>query len=376
LHWLQQGGRPDVVLADYPYYWADREDGELYRWLCECQTDGSALVALIPFGLKYVPPSGIYPFPVSPARQTVLFDLLKAAFNPQAGAAPETFDYPERIESAPGLSILLAEDDPLNRQALTLRLERLGYKVEAVANGLAVIQAIAEGRYDIVFMDYQMPELDGLFATRYIRENYAPDRQPFIIGLTADARQEAREALLAAGANLYLTKPVKGEDLARVLKQALDFIQSERRTFWAVNHLLQDDPSRAGAPIDEAIFSDLAESVGGDDLSNLLVLMALFFENSQKQMQAIRDSLVKQNWQQLRYDLHTMKGSAELMGAARLARRCKQIELLAVNGRTGRIPQDMQQLEYEYTQVYDALQARYAQILQTNQPGSAEVHGG
>ncbi len=369
LHWMKDHPAVDVALADAHYF--DLQQPNLCAYFDACQSERSALVALSPFGERVSPPNGLSGLTLNPVKPGALYGLLAARLQEARGAAPEIFEAPaESQTSQEALQILLAEDDPLNRQALSLRLQRLGYTVEPVSNGLEVIQAIAAGRYDIVFMDYQMPELDGLFATRYVRENYPAARQPFIIGLTADARQEARDALLAAGANLYLTKPVRGEDLSLALRQALVYLRSERQMSPGQSRLAQALHAQPPAPIDEAIFNDLVESIGGDDLSNVLALLDLFFESSQKLMEDIRADLDEQRWQQMRQDLHTLKGSSELLGAARLGAWCKQIEMLAVQGRAEDLAAGSEKLAEEYQTARQALEQRYRQIAETTRPGS------
>ncbi len=115
--------------------------------------------------------------------------------------------------------VLLAEDNPVNRTVSETLLRRLGYIAESVQNGLEATEAALESRFDAIIMDVQMPELDGYEATRRIREAEGETRHTPIIAMTANAMDSDREKCLAAGMDDYLAKPVRGEDLDRVLAQ-------------------------------------------------------------------------------------------------------------------------------------------------------------
>lgn len=119
------------------------------------------------------------------------------------------------------LQILLAEDNPINQQVARRMLERLGYATDIVANGRAALEAVADRRYDIVLMDAQMPELDGISATQRIRALGPSVHQPYIVALTANAMSGDRERYLAAGMDAYLSKPVRLEDLRSAIERAL-----------------------------------------------------------------------------------------------------------------------------------------------------------
>jgi signal transduction histidine kinase/ligand-binding sensor domain-containing protein/DNA-binding response OmpR family regulator len=116
------------------------------------------------------------------------------------------------------LQLLLAEDNPFNQAVATAILGKLGYQFDLAENGEQVLQKLQEKHYDVILMDVQMPEMDGLEATRIIRKTY-PDKQPVIIAMTANAMQEDKEECLQAGMNDYLSKPVNPDDLVQLLKK-------------------------------------------------------------------------------------------------------------------------------------------------------------
>jgi CheY-like chemotaxis protein len=116
------------------------------------------------------------------------------------------------------MQILIAEDNVINQQVIQYILQKLGYAPTIVQNGREAVDTAAEGDYDIILMDLQMPEMDGLEATRMIRER-ATDRQPVIIALTANAMEGDEEECLSAGMNDYLGKPVKLEEVIDKLQK-------------------------------------------------------------------------------------------------------------------------------------------------------------
>lgn len=171
---------------------------------------------------------------VKPVRQAQLRETLATLVGHAPAAAREPVAAAPRADEAKsdppqGLGretrrILVAEDNRVNQLVICKQLEKLGYSPTVVENGALAVAALAEASFDIVFMDCQMPELDGLEATRRIRAREAErqaagaTRPPVhIIALTAHALTGDREQCLAAGMNDYLSKPVRPEDLAAAL---------------------------------------------------------------------------------------------------------------------------------------------------------------
>ena len=117
------------------------------------------------------------------------------------------------------LRILLAEDNPMNRKILDLLLGRMGYHPDFAVDGTEAINAINAKPYDVILMDIQMPKMDGLEATKLIRKELPPERQPKIIALTAHAFEDDRLQCIEAGMDDYLTKPINRNLLAQALQR-------------------------------------------------------------------------------------------------------------------------------------------------------------
>ncbi len=118
------------------------------------------------------------------------------------------------------LRILLAEDNSINQQLALRTLERLGYRADVAGNGLEALNALRRQAYDLILMDVQMPEMDGLQATRHIRNEFPSDKQPHIIAITANAMQSDREQCLQAGMDDYISKPFEVQELVNALEQS------------------------------------------------------------------------------------------------------------------------------------------------------------
>jgi CheY-like chemotaxis protein len=124
--------------------------------------------------------------------------------------------------------VLLAEDNAVNQKVALLMLAKAGYRADVAANGHEVMEAVRRQRYQIILMDVQMPEMDGLEAARQLRAIW-PDRpnRPWIIAITANAMQGDREACFAVGMDDYISKPMKTEELAAALDRARAVLDRE-----------------------------------------------------------------------------------------------------------------------------------------------------
>jgi PAS domain S-box-containing protein len=144
----------------------------------------------------------------------ILFDAAPDSLPPFSAAADE-----HTLAKEIPLDVLLVEDNPVNQKVALRFLDRLGYRADAVANGLEAVNTLETRGYHLVLMDLQMPEMDGLEATRQIRRRLPPDRQPKIIALTANALQGDRDLCVDAGMDDYISKPVKLHEIADAIRR-------------------------------------------------------------------------------------------------------------------------------------------------------------
>ncbi len=161
--------------------------------------------------------AGIERYLVKPVRTAQLQSALREAIGGAAVSAPAKV--PARPRAVPALSVrvLVAEDNPVNQKVASRMLQALGCRVELAADGREAVERVARVAYDLVFMDCQMPEMDGLDATRAIRQSESGGHRIPIVAMTAHVLSGDRERCLAAGMDDYLGKPVAREELERVL---------------------------------------------------------------------------------------------------------------------------------------------------------------
>ncbi len=164
-------------------------------------------------------------FLTKPVKQSSLYNAIVSVFTSQSlevrrGAGQEAV-FDSRLAERYPMKILLAEDNAVNQKLALRMLERMGYRrIDVAANGLEVLEALERQPYDLILMDVQMPEMDGLDATRSIRKRLPPAAQPCIIAMTANAMQGDREICLEAGMNDYISKPIQLKELQNALETA------------------------------------------------------------------------------------------------------------------------------------------------------------
>jgi CheY-like chemotaxis protein len=158
-----------------------------------------------------------------PLRQSQLFDtlmtLLAQDVAPKTAAAPARPVIDHDMATRHPLRILLAEDNVVNQKLAMRILQQMGYRADLASNGVEAVESVERQTYDVVLMDVQMPDMDGLEATRLICERMA-GRRPRIVAMTANAMQGDREMCMAAGMDDYLTKPIRVDRLIEALNLA------------------------------------------------------------------------------------------------------------------------------------------------------------
>ncbi len=199
---------------------ADLESASSEDWILSLKCPR---LVMFPFG-QSAPVAGSDELPLAstskPLRTSAFLHAINVLFKPATqGVAPSTRIAERAVGEEIPLEVLLAEDNVVNQKVALRFLERLGYRADAVANGLEAVTTLQNRRYDLVLMDVQMPEMDGYEATRQIRARLPADRQPKIIALTANAMQGDRELALASGMDDHISKPVKMHEIAGAIRR-------------------------------------------------------------------------------------------------------------------------------------------------------------
>jgi len=246
-------------------------------------------------------------------------------------------DQDDQLANHYPLKILLAEDNAVNQKVALEMLQRLGYHADVVANGLEALEALRQHTYDVILMDVQMPALDGISATRTIREERGDSDSPWIIAMTANVVEEAKQTGWGAGMNEYLTKPVKIEQLIAVLQQAYE----QSKTAQSSAH----EPPLATALIDKQILHHLEKiMVHGE---RMLELIDSFLEEGQDSISAIAQAYQNQDLEKFQRQVHTLKGTSLNLGLPKLSHVCRKLDLY---GKAEQLPPEslMEELQSVY----------------------------
>jgi CheY-like chemotaxis protein len=219
LAWVKAGRRFDLAVVDLHM---PELDGIALAGAVHAAEAGAALpvVILSSLGVRDRASEDIAAFLVKPVKPSALHDTLATVLAGQASAVSVRAASPaidHDLGAKHPLRLLLAEDNPVNQKLALRLLERMGYEATIANNGLEAIAAYESAPFDVILMDVQMPELDGLEATRRIRARWPGDAGPRIVAMTANAMEGDREACLEAGMDDYIAKPIRPEALGKAL---------------------------------------------------------------------------------------------------------------------------------------------------------------
>ncbi len=247
--------------------------------------------------------------------------------------------------------VLLAEDNVVNQKVAVRMLQKIGCRVDVVENGQEAIEALGRTSYALVFMDCQMPELDGLEATRKIREaenvkreakeKISPDALPLtpheefripIIALTANALSGDRETCLEAGMDDFLSKPVGIQELQAMLQKWLPQTRENHSKDQHMPEQTQKNPRTLPTSLDTTILNDLKALGGDDDPEFFLTLVDQFLEDLPRHLEGIQQALEHQDLEALVKAAHTCKGSSRSIGATCLADISYTLEAMGREG--------------------------------------------
>ena len=307
-----------------------------------------------------------------PVRQSALRQCLAMIDGDIEPAAPASeLPPPPPPEGVAGACVLLVEDNPVNLEVAVGILESFGCKVETATNGVEALDRYTKGEYGLIFMDCQMPEMDGFEATAEIRKQEAKsDRRTPIVALTASAIEGDREQCLASGMDDYVPKPFTTDQMRSAL---VTWLSSATRNTTKRDHLTLVASARAPAstpaplplptePIDEAVLNNLAQlqREGRPDIVNRVI--TLFLESAPALLRDLQEGAAKADTAVLHRASHTLKSASANVGAALLSAHCRELEAMA---RTGSVPDAGARVETiaeDYQQAQAALTARLPRV--------------
>jgi len=310
------------------------------------------------------------------------------------------------------LRILLAEDNVVNQQVALHLLQRMGYRADVAGNGLEVLEALSRQSYDVVLMDVQMPEMDGLTATQRINQELPLQERPRIIAMTANAMLGDREMCLEVGMDDYISKPIRVEELSRALSKCQEGLKVNRLQVESLENNLQpssppyplgngktsgEQPSTPTQPtlpeglhpttfnpsivvIDATAFRTLQEMIDKDEV--LVKVIDSFLEEAPKLLQAMRLALsgtlhtaavAEGEAAVMERAAHTLKSTSAMLGATRLSLFCYELEEISLgagsaNAQIGNlqgVSAMVSQVETEYEKVKAALLQKRQHLIST-----------
>ena len=240
------------------------------------------------------------------------------------------------------IRILLAEDNVVNQKVAIHLLDRIGYRADIAANGLEVLEILRRQSYDVVLMDVQMPEMDGLEATRRICRELPANKKPRIIAMTANAMQGDREKCIEAGMDDYITKPVRREELAIALSKCQPLNRDEptavaeskngsiARKFNSASVAASSSVHRENvSPIDFQILHNLSELDDDDDPNFLGDLINIYLSDAPQHLKTMKEAVILGDADSLKLASHTLKSSSANLGAVSFSEVCKELESIS-----------------------------------------------
>ena len=365
----KEGNPFDIALLDHTLSEARYEDGLSLakRIRQDSEIAHTPLILLTALGKrgegKMAQEAGFNGYLTKPIRHHQLQDCLKMVLGETSASSPSserasppltTRHSVEKFQAPDQCHILLAEDNIVNQKVAIRMLQNLGYQVDVVSNGQKAIVAVERTAYDLVLMDCQMPEIDGLEATRKIRElekgkrekeevgnNELTEANPPsdisllpshsripIIALTANALSEDREACFQAGMDDFLSKPVRLEELSTMITKWVPQRTTNKKQAQPMTVLSKKNASTFSPCLDETILQNLKDLDGEEDPEFFLSVVEQFLTDLPRHLEGIKQAIAAEDPEALIKTAHTCKGSCRAMGATALAEISYTLEIM------------------------------------------------
>jgi len=253
-------------------------------------------------------------------------------------------------------------------------LDRLGYRADVAGNGVEVLKTLQRQAYDVILMDVQMPEMDGLEATREVRRSFKPACQPRIIALTADAMKEDRERCLAAGMDDYVSKPIQVNELISALNRTPQSISNGPRLSQStgsvepkehppskgqssnISESATDEVQPSAQVLDASALERLRDTLGKQADILLPTLIDSFFHDAIELQRNAQQALKQSRTEDLRRATHTLKSNAKNFGGSEVARLCQELENRAKENNLEGAEELLTSIAHEYAKVRAALE--------------------
>jgi two-component system, sensor histidine kinase and response regulator len=271
---------------------------------------------------------GIHSYLYKPVRrQELLAAILRALGHPQTIVSPLTVT--AAVTQARSLHILLAEDNRTNQTVATRMLQKLGHSIVAAGNGKEALLLLSTHRFDLVLMDIQMPEMDGLTAARKIRESEKETQLHLpIIAMTAHAMKGDRERCIEAGMDGYVAKPISSKEVAEAIAGILP--QRDESTPVIHREVKSADPTLPAAPGIVWNVGETLERLGGDE-KLFQEVIEIFLDDVPKHLASLRRAIAAGDAEGVEGAAHTLKGELGYLGVSEVSQKARELEELGRN---------------------------------------------
>ena len=327
---IEAGEHFDIVITDM--HMPDM-DGAAFARRVKVLRTALPIVLLSSVSMRQTPDAQLFAGVLTkPARQLALFDALVAALPASQPVQRTTSDRASQFDASLAarmpLRILLAEDNEVNRKVALRMLKGFGYNADVAANGLEAVEALRRQRYDLVLMDIQMPELDGLDATRRIMKEVTPNIRPRIIAMSANALREDAETALQAGMDDYVVKPISVPMLRAALERCGE-LAAARKGQSQPAPLAAAPPDACDMLDDEHLLSFLDLDPSGEFVAGLV---ASFAANSCQALAEMRRAVAEGRAAEAGGLAHQLRGTSGALGVREMTRLCIALEEKGTRG--------------------------------------------
>jgi PAS domain S-box-containing protein len=277
---------------------------------------------------------GFISYLVKPVKPSRLLETIINILDNQSSINKCQIDFNElqpaiTNENKPKLKLLLAEDNLVNQKVFLKQISNLGYQADVVANGQEVLELLDKIPYDLIFMDCQMPILDGIETTKEIRRrplnSFAKHQQPIIIAITANAMKEDKKLCLDAGMDDYISKPVAKDKLDAMLETWSKNIIKTQKIIMAEEIDSPTDMTNIDLPIDW----DYLHYLSDNNTEFELELLEMFVETSQSHLELIKVAIAANDFEKIAWEAHYIKGSSANIGARTMQKASEKLEQLS-----------------------------------------------
>jgi two-component system sensor histidine kinase/response regulator len=354
------GNPVELVLTDM--YMPKRDGMQLIEWIRSRPEFASLKVLILSSGptaehRAQAKELNVAAYLTKPVRQSSLFDALATTMGVQEDFSVKSKATDEETPATKTrpLTILLAEDNPVNQLTATTMLTKMGHTVEVANNGLEAIQKLDEGEFDLVLMDVQMPEMDGMTAVARIREKEQTTNAHLpIVAMTAHAMKGDRENCIAGGMDEYVSKPIRRKELSRVIGRVAErFLQPlSSEATETIPAALPEKSKEQAMPFDR---DSLLEECDGD-IEMLTTMLEIYDRDCVGRQRKLRVAVQSGDSEVIAAEAHAIKGGMGNFFAKAAYETGQKLETMGRSKELSGAAETLQQLEAEMQMLRLALQ--------------------